>query len=441
MHCGQEFKALTMNRITKLSVAVSIVIGSLLIFSIAHAEDPSNALEVDFKNPPEAAKPRTWWHWTNGNVTKEGITKDLEWMKRVGIGGMQLADVASGGGQTVEKKILFGTPEWLDAVRHAASEANRLGLEMAIFSSAGWSETGGPWVKPEQAMKKLVWSETVVDGPRHFSGKLSQPPSFNGPIRNLKTGGRNSTDATFYGDSAVVAYRMPADEGSMAELKPKVTANSGSINGAALIDDDLNTAVTIAAPGGGAAAWVQYEFAEPFKARAVTIAGPGRGIPVGRILASDDGSQFRSLVELPGAEQYRAGTVRTLALPETTARLYRVEMTGAPLDPAAVMSQNRPQPAAQYALTEFVLHSGARVHRWQEKAGFNFFYQYESTPTPQVLSSSAIERSDTIDLTSKMAEDGSLNWDVPAGKWTILRMGYSLTGAKKSSSTSDRLRL
>ncbi len=105
-------------------------------------------------------------------------------------------------------------------------------------------------------------------------------------------------------------------------------------------------------------------------------------------------------------------------------------MTGAPLDPAAVMSQNRPQPAAQYALTEFVLHSGARVHRWQEKAGFNFFYQYESTPTPQVLSSSAIERSDTIDLTSKMAEDGSLNWDVPAGKWTILRMGYSLTGAK-----------
>ncbi len=243
-----------MKRKTKLSVAIGVAIGSLLILRIAHADYPSNALEQDFKNPPEAAKPRTWWHWTNGNVTKEGITKDLEWMKRVGIGGMQLADVASGGGQTVEKKILFGTPEWLDAVRHAASEANRLGLEMAIFSSAGWSETGGPWVKPEQAMKKLVWSETVVDGPRHFSGKLSQPPSFNGPIRNLKTGGRNSTDATFYGDSAVVAYRMPADEGSMAELKPKVTANSGSINGAALIDDDLNTAVTIAAPGSGAAA-------------------------------------------------------------------------------------------------------------------------------------------------------------------------------------------
>ena len=106
-------------------------------------------------------------------------------MKRVGIAGMQLADVSSGSGQTVEKKIEFGSPEWLDAVRHAASEAQRLGLEMAIFSSAGWSETGGPWVKPEQAMKKLVWSETIVEGPRRFTGKLPQPPSNNGPIRNL----------------------------------------------------------------------------------------------------------------------------------------------------------------------------------------------------------------------------------------------------------------
>src|SRR5512135_1138699 len=111
------------------------------------AQESAGSLEKGFKNPPEEAKPRTWWHWTNGNITKEGITKDLEWMQQVGIGGMQLADVAAGQGQTVEKKILFGSKEWLDAVRHAASEAERLKLEMTIFSSAGWSLTGGPWVK------------------------------------------------------------------------------------------------------------------------------------------------------------------------------------------------------------------------------------------------------------------------------------------------------
>jgi hypothetical protein len=410
--------------------AIAWVICSLMHGASTLAQAPAGALEDGFRNPPDSAKPRTWWHWTNGNVTKEGITKDLEWMKRVGIGGMHLADVASGSGQTVEKKILFGSPEWFDAVRHAASEADRLGLEMTIFSSAGWSETGGPWVKPSQAMKKLVWSETAAEGPQKFEGKLPQPPSNIGQIRNLgRGGGRGSPDA-FYGDSAVIAFRTPADETSMADLKPKATTSSGAIDGAPLMDDDLNSALTVNRPAGGGEAFVQYEFAEPFTARAVTIAGPGRGIPIGRILASDDGTHFRPLVELPGAEQYRAGTVRTIAFPETTAKFYRVEMTGIPLDPAAVMRQGAPQAAASYALSEFILHSAARVNRWEEKAGFNFFYQYEGSPTPPVSRSSTIDTADVLDLTSKMAPDGSLSWDVPAGRWTILRMGYSLTGAR-----------
>ena len=71
------------------------------------------------------------------------------------------------------RRSYSATPEWFAAVRHAASEADRLGLEMTIFSSAGWSETGGPWVRPEQAMKKLVWSETNVEGPKTFNGELA----------------------------------------------------------------------------------------------------------------------------------------------------------------------------------------------------------------------------------------------------------------------------
>jgi hypothetical protein len=399
------------------------------------AGDPGapDALQQGFVTPPDSAKPRTWWHWTNGNVTKEGITKDLEWMKRVGIAGMQLADVASGSGQTIEKKLIWGSPEWLDAVHHAASEADRLGLEMSIFSSAGWSETAGPWVKPEQAMKKLVWSETVVNGPKPFDGKLAQPPSNNGTFGGLGGGGGRggAPDPTFYGDSAVIAYRTPSDETTMEDLHPKVTASSGEIDGALLMDGNLNTAVSIQAPQGGGPAWVQYEFPQPIKAMAVTLVAPGRGIPFGRILSSDDGASFRPLVDLPGPTQYRAGVIRTYALPApTTAKFFRVEMTGAALEPAGVMNQVAPQPAGQYSLSEFTVHTGARVNRWQEKAGFNFYYEYQTTGTPAVPSSSTINRSDIVDLTSKMNKDGTLNWDVPAGKWTILRMGYSLTGAK-----------
>ncbi len=416
---------------TGLRIAAAAVFGLSCCAGSLCADGQAEELERGFKNPPDAARPRTWWHWTGGNVSLPGITKDLEWMKRAGIAGFQLADVSTGRGQTVPKKVEFGSPEWLEVLRHAASEADRLGLEMAIFSSPGWSVTGGPWVKPAEAMKKLVWSETSVEGPRRFAGRLPQPPSNNGPIRNLAVGGRAADarpDPTHYADSVVLAYPTPAGE-AVTQERPEVTTSAGVIDGTALLDDDLNSTVTVAAPPGGGPAWVQLAFGKPIAARAITLAGPG-GIPVGRVLASSDGTSFETLVTLPGAQLYRQGRVRTFAFPEVRARVYRIEMTGAPLGPAATMSQALTQPAAQYVLAEAILHAGARVHRAEEKAGFSFLFEYESVPTPEVPAEAAIRRSDVVDLTSRMAADGRLDWDVPPGRWTILRLGHSLTGAK-----------
>src|SRR6185295_8607079 len=144
-----------------MNLSKTFLSGAIAAFLVltGPARAQADALEDGFKAPPDSAKPRVWWHWTGGNVTKEGITKDLEWMKRVGIGGAQAADIGNPGGQNIETPITFFTPEWFDVIKHAAAESDRLGLEMAIFSSSGWSLTGGPWVKPEQAMKKLVWSQ------------------------------------------------------------------------------------------------------------------------------------------------------------------------------------------------------------------------------------------------------------------------------------------
>src|SRR5215472_9158966 len=221
--------------------ALALLTFAALSFTAA-AQSDSDSLLAGFKTPPASARPRTWWHWTNGNVTETGITKDLEWMKRVGIGGFQLADVATGSGQTISNKVLFGSPGWLELVRHSAAEADRLGLEMAIFSSPGWSETGGPWVKPEQAMKKIVWSETKIDGPKTFNAQLPQPPENNGPIRNLvpgtpRPGSSPPRDPTFYGDSAVIAFRTPTDESIMVDSHPRVTTSAGAVEATALWDD------------------------------------------------------------------------------------------------------------------------------------------------------------------------------------------------------------
>ena len=96
-------------------------------------------LEKGFLNPPESAKPRVWWHWMSGNITREGIKADLEWMHRVGIGGFQNFDAGLSTPQIVGKRLVYMTPEWKDAFLFTTKLADSLGLEMAIAGSPGWS--------------------------------------------------------------------------------------------------------------------------------------------------------------------------------------------------------------------------------------------------------------------------------------------------------------
>src|SRR5271163_3989558 len=177
-------------------------------------------LEEGFQHPPSGARPRVWWHWMNGNISQEGIKLDLEWMHRVGLGGFQNFDAALSTPQVVKERLVYMTPPWKDAFKYATTLADQLGLEMAIAGSPGWSETGGPWVPPSEGMKKYVWSETVVEGGKPFSGKLPPPPGNTGAFQDLGVedvgammgGGPKIPD--FYADSAVIAYRVPDSEGA-----------------------------------------------------------------------------------------------------------------------------------------------------------------------------------------------------------------------------------
>jgi hypothetical protein len=408
--------------------------GLLSGVSLCGAQAGISSLQEGFLHPPESAKPRTWWHWTGGNVTLTGITKDLEWMKSVGIGGEQMTDVSFGYGQTVPEKLIFETPAWLDAVRHAALESQRLGLEMSIFSSAGWSEAGGPWVRPEQAMKKLVWSETDVEGPSSFSARLPQPPDCDGPIRDQCIGNGSRSPAarplpTYYHDIAVLAYRTPAAADLVAQADPQVTSSAGPIDAQALLDDSLQTRVTIPAPADGSPAWIQFTFASPYTARAFSLGSHG-GIPVGKLLASDDGTDFRTIAVLPGPQGYHGAQIRTFAFPAVTARVFRLELTGAPLAPAAVIHSGPVLPAKQFTLTEAKLYSEALVNRWEDKGTYGSLMDtYLPVPTPPAAGDAEIAKSTIVDLTARMSADGTLHWDVPQGRWTILRFGFSLTGA------------
>ncbi|MEK6700727.1 MAG: glycosyl hydrolase [Planctomycetota bacterium] len=152
-----------------------------------------SALERSFLTPPMEARPHTWWHWMNGNVTREGITADLEAMKAVGLGGAQIFNVSEG---IPEGPILYNTPEWRELVKFAATEASRLGLELCIHDCAGWSSSGGPWVKPEHAMQTVTVTETKVKGPRKFAEVVAQPKANVG----------------FYRDVVILAFPTPKND-------------------------------------------------------------------------------------------------------------------------------------------------------------------------------------------------------------------------------------
>src|SRR6266480_1084184 len=200
------------------SMSRFLVVAALCAFSSnAWSQDSSDALKQGFQNPPASARPRVWWHWMNGNISKEGIKLDLEWMHRVGIAGFQNFDAALQTPQVVDKRLAYMTPEWKDAFKYAIELGDQFGMEMAIAGSPGWSETGGPWVPPAQGMKKYVWSETVFQGGKPFSGKLATPPRNTGAFQNMgirEEFGRSEGPPLpeFYADAAVVAFRLPSEE-------------------------------------------------------------------------------------------------------------------------------------------------------------------------------------------------------------------------------------
>lgn len=145
----------------------------------------------DFRNPPPSARPHTWWHWMNGNVTKEGITADLEAMARAGIGGAQIFDA---GLALPRGPVSFASDAWFDCLVHADREAKRLGIELCVANCSGWTSSGGPWITPEFSMKYVTNTAVRVNGGESFDGVLPLPAGTNG----------------FYEDIAVLAVPMPA---------------------------------------------------------------------------------------------------------------------------------------------------------------------------------------------------------------------------------------
>jgi alpha-L-rhamnosidase/F5/8 type C domain len=417
------------------------VVAAIALGSLTGLSQNGDSILRGFQDPPDSAKPRVWWHWMNGNVSKEGIEADLEWMKRAGIGGFQNFDGGMGSAATlVPKRVDFLSPEWKDAFQYAATLADQLGLEMARASSPGWSETGGPWVQPAQAMKKFVWTETRVQGGKPFTGKLAQRSSVTGPFQNIGGSGnaqgaeQPSRYGPWYADAAVVAFRLPKAAKPMAELQPKLSSSGGDFTLAALIDGDYVETTLLPASPVGQKAWIQFEFAAARTIYGMSLftgtagrGGFGGGPSNQNLEVSDNGQDFRVLASFPTR-------ARTISFAPATARFFRFTVLSQP--PAAGRGADSPQgnagrggagrgpragaPAgpAGTPVSEFALYTSPHVNLLEDKAAFTPGNGVSNMPTAPFPAGSAISKGDVIDLTARMQPDGTLNWTPPAGNWS-----------------------
>jgi len=399
----------------------------------------ADALAQGFAHPPAEARPRTWWHWMNGNVTRDGIAKDLAWLASIGMGGVQAFDASLETPQIVDQRLVYMTPGWRDAFRFAAQEADRLGLELAIAASPGWSETGGPWVKPEQGMKKLVWSETRLRGGARMRGALPAPPTITGPYQSIAFREEMSRQPAAQGgpqaSGRIAVLAVPVMAPDLPQ--PIVSLPDGvRLDRAPLVDTDLESGVSVPLSP-DLSGEVRATFARPVTVRSLQLFFPGlampfRGVPIAPVLEAKVDGAWRAVSDVP-----LSAVPTTIAFAPVTASEFRVRIKAAPPfsagelqgAPGAVeIDIFAPGDLSRIKLNALRFFGEARTGRIEEKAGFQTVPDYHAIAGQNSVAAS-VGRGDVIDLTDRVRADGTLDWTPPTGRdWRVLSFGWSLTG-------------
>ncbi len=366
-------------------------------------------LAEGFRTPPADIQTSVYWYWLSGNVSKEGVEADLESMKRIGIdrafiGNMGLSEVEL----PHRGPVRVMSDEWFDIMHAAMKRASELGIDIGVFNSPGWSQAGGPWVTPEEAMRYLATVSAEVEGGREVTVDLPAPSADFRQVR-------------------VMAVPLP--EGTL-RLDASTARLCGPEGVRKAFDGDASTALMFA-PGKECVVEVAprapftlrtlrlYPFAAPVYAEAELQAVRGGETTVLRRFEID---RTNPNIEV-GFDPYAPITI---ACEPVEADAFRLVVSGA---------------NAGSGLAEAEFLSVPLVERYSEKS----LAKMHQTPLPywhdymwpeQPASDGCVDPASVVDLTEHCS-DGRLVWNAPAGRWLVLRTGMVPTGVKNGPSFDD----
>jgi hypothetical protein len=366
-----------------------------------------------FTNPSGFAKPWVFWYWMKAAVSKEGITADLQAMKEAGIEGAYLMPIM---GKTDDMDFKPAavqlSPQWWKMVKFAFEEAKRLNIKLALHACDGFALSGGPWIKPEMSMQKLVWTITRVRGGKDFSGKLRQP----------------ETNESYYSDIAVFALPLGKDDEWESSCNRRVKISS---NTPVRSPDFLNKKHSDEVFKSSNSCWIQYEFKEPFVCRSVVIKTKSKNLQSQRLIIqfSDDGIHYQEAARLvPPRHGWQDEDIKvsTHSIKPVKAKFFRFLYNPAGTEPGSEdLEAGKWKQSLKISGIE--LSGLPRINQFEGKNG-SVWRVGKASDRNRIPDSLCIIPDDIVNVTDKMDADGTFRWDVPAGDWLVLRMGHTSTG-------------
>ncbi|MDP4238174.1 MAG: glycosyl hydrolase [Bacteroidota bacterium] len=397
----------------KISFLLIILFSSTLLLAAIKPHKTiiqSNTLERGFVVPADSMQTTVYWYWISDNISELGVIKDLYAMKKAGInrafiGNIGLNDVPYG-------KVKMLSDDWWKILHAALKTSTKLNIEIGIFNSPGWSQSGGPWIKAENAMRYLTASEIHVKGPLKLSQKLEKP-------------------LELFQDVKVIAYPAPKDNQLVLNCQNGTISSIPVVTDLAkIVDGDIKTGIVLSS---GTEFTVNFEAKGLFTARSLSIRPTESPmIATALIQAKDANGNYRTLSEFEinrsnpalnvGFKPYAPVVV---SFPAATSSCFRLIIKNA---------------SPNSGLAEVELAAAPRVERYSEKTlakmhqtPLPYWKEYQWAPQSEVDDkATVIDASKVIDITRNLASNGILNWEVPDGNWIILRTGMTPTGTTNS---------
>ena len=358
----------------------------------------SSELEQNFKNPPEEVQTAVYWYWISGNISKEGVIDDLHAMKRAGINRAFIGDIGQDGFYT-ENSVKIFSDEWWEVLHTALKTAAELDIEIGIFNSPGWSQSGGPWVKPEQAMRYLASSQTTLTGPQQASIKLDIPTEQFQHVRTIAfpTPATDKVEVKIVPNNIKDLSNLEANEPHQIELQAERATKMRSLTIYPAHRVMLRTAHVDAELNGQ---WVRIADAKVDRSKADLNVGFTPYAPV------------------------------TISFPATEASRFRLTLDASPQAGGIERIELSPLPRiASYAEKTLAKMCQTPLPYWD-----HYMWQAEPALDDKSL---AIAPEKVIDITNNVSADGTLSWSVPEGEWTILHTGMTPTGVTNAPATPE----